>query len=329
MKHILLLCLVSVAATAAAPRIEFDRTVYDFGKTSLVNSVTGTFTFHNRGDEVLKVEQPKPSCGCTVAKINSDTLKPGEKAELVFQLAIGQHAQRLAKDIRVSSNDPKQPVAVLGIQVEVEQAFESIPGFLALGDVPLGMITNATVLVKRLDGQKLAITKVESSSNIVSAKPEPVDRTTANVHISLLADGQPGRVSEMVNLFTADAKGPALTIVVTARLLGDIELDPEALAWGMPDPEHWNVENPDFILERSVTITATRSDRPLEIRNVSCTLKELTVKLETVEQGKEYELTASLSKPLKQPIKGTINFETNLPSLPKVEIPVEVNVWRQ
>src|SRR2546422_5920632 len=55
----------------AAPKIEFDRMVYDFGKTSLVDKVSGTFTFQNTGDEVLKVGEPKPSCGCTVAQIES------------------------------------------------------------------------------------------------------------------------------------------------------------------------------------------------------------------------------------------------------------------
>ena len=32
------------------PKIQFDKTVYDFGTTSQVTSVTGTFTFHNAGD---------------------------------------------------------------------------------------------------------------------------------------------------------------------------------------------------------------------------------------------------------------------------------------
>src|SRR5258706_15218702 len=92
MRQMLLICWFIAAAAHAAPKIEFDRMVYDFGKTSLVDSVTGKFIFTNTGDELLKVGEPKTSCGCTVAKIVTDTLKPGEKGELEFILTVGQHA---------------------------------------------------------------------------------------------------------------------------------------------------------------------------------------------------------------------------------------------
>jgi hypothetical protein len=59
-----------VAAQAAgAPKIQFDQTVYDFGKTAQVETVSGTFKFKNTGDGILKVEPPKPSCGCTIASL--------------------------------------------------------------------------------------------------------------------------------------------------------------------------------------------------------------------------------------------------------------------
>ena len=58
--------------------------VYDFGKTSLVDKVTGRFTIRNTGDEVLNIQPPKPSCGCTVAKLDPNTLKPGEKGTLAM-----------------------------------------------------------------------------------------------------------------------------------------------------------------------------------------------------------------------------------------------------
>src|SRR5258708_3436159 len=65
-------------APTAAPKIQFDKTVYDFGTTSLVDSVTGTFTFQNVGDGELKMGKPQPSCGCTVASVKPEVLKPGE-----------------------------------------------------------------------------------------------------------------------------------------------------------------------------------------------------------------------------------------------------------
>src|SRR6187431_496760 len=71
------------------PKIQFDQTVYDFGTTSLVDRVSGTFTFKNVGDGTLKINKPTTSCGCTVAGVKPDVLQPGEKGELAFSLNLG------------------------------------------------------------------------------------------------------------------------------------------------------------------------------------------------------------------------------------------------
>src|SRR6476619_1745054 len=78
-----------LARGEGTPKIQFDQTVYDFGKTSQVERVTGTFTFKNAGDGVLKINKPTTSCGCTVASLKSDVLQPGEKGELTFTLNLG------------------------------------------------------------------------------------------------------------------------------------------------------------------------------------------------------------------------------------------------
>ena len=100
------------------PRIQFDQTIYDFGKTSVVTSVSGIFKFQNTGDGVLKLEPPKPSCGCTVAEVKPDTLPPGATGELPFSLNLGYYRGNLEKHITVKSNDPKTPEVSLGIKVD-------------------------------------------------------------------------------------------------------------------------------------------------------------------------------------------------------------------
>jgi len=82
-------------------------------KTSLVATVSGVFKFKNAGDAVLKVEPPKPSCGCTVAELKPDTLQPGETGELPFTLHRGQAKAQLDKRIAVKSNDPQTPEVLL------------------------------------------------------------------------------------------------------------------------------------------------------------------------------------------------------------------------
>jgi len=74
-------------------KIQFDRTNYDFGVTSLVESVTGTFTFQNSGDGVLELQKPRPSCGCTVARRHIQEVAAGREG------GVGVHDQTLAREL--------------------------------------------------------------------------------------------------------------------------------------------------------------------------------------------------------------------------------------
>src|SRR5579862_5326087 len=142
---------------APAPKIQFDKTVYDFGSTSFVDSVMGTFTFSNTGQADLKVGKPQPSCGCTVASVKPEVLKPGEKGELVFKVNIGAAHGALEKHITVPSNDPQTPSISLSVKADVKQVIEVTPGLITMGAVRQGAVTNVTVLLHRTDGHKRAI----------------------------------------------------------------------------------------------------------------------------------------------------------------------------
>src|SRR5437868_5672526 len=128
MKRPLLSLLLAIFSTAAlaegTPKIQFDQTVYDVGKTSQVESVSGTFKFKNTGDAILKLEQPKPSCGCTVATLKSDTLKPGENGEIGFTLNLGRYKAHLEKHISVASNDPQTPRVELTIKADYTPLYD-------------------------------------------------------------------------------------------------------------------------------------------------------------------------------------------------------------
>ena len=331
MKRAFLLWLLAMVGSAnGAPKIEFDRPVYDFGTTSLVESVTGTFTFTNTGDGVLKLEKPKPSCGCTVARVSSETLQPGEKGELVFTIKLGTSAQQLAKEIFVASNDPLNPVVRLDIKVAVKNVFETQPPGVSFEGIHVGSSTNMTVLVRRLDGKKLVVTRTDATSELINATVEPVENSdgkSARIHVEVKAEGLPRLLSEQLRLYTADSIGPAVAIFVRGHLLGDIQIEPEELVLGMPDPNNWPDPDPEVVLSRSITITSVQTERALVVRNVSCSLKEFTVKLVTLKKGRQYEVVATLPKRLSKPLHGTISFETNLPSLPKVEVPLTVDIW--
>jgi len=318
------------ADAGKAPKIEFDKTVYDFGTTSLVTSVTGTFTFHNAGDADLKVSKPAPSCGCTVAGVKPDVLKPGEKGELVFTVNLGAARGQLEKHINVPSNDPKTPNVNLAIKIAVQQVIEIQPAQVSVGNLRDGQTTNVTVQVRRTDGKKLTVTKTEVIGDFAKAHVEPGNNEqSSKVVVEVAPNGPPRRFGDQIRLFVDGAAQPAGTIFVMGRLVGEVTVSPEALYWGVQDPQRWPGSYPETMTTRRVSITSAPDVKSLEVTNITSSLKEVSLELLPGEKGKSYILVAKLAESPKESTRGTISFDTNIPTQPKIVLPVTVNVMRR
>jgi hypothetical protein len=321
----------AAAVTPPVPpaKIQFDKTVYDFGTTSLVDSVTGTFTFHNVGTGDLKLGKPQPSCGCTVASVKPDLLKPGEKGELVFTVHVGGMRGHLEKSIKVLSNDPQNSSVSLGIKVEMKQIVEVTPSSFNIGNLRQGETTNLSVVLRRTDVQKLVIAKVEPSSKMLSARVEPVEASNGQ-SVTLLIDvrpeGAPHGFNDNVKAYLDGVSQPVATINVSGHLLGDVLLDLERLYWPVMGSTNAQTETPP---ERRIKVTSARTNQPLEITNLTTSLTNLTVELVTVETGKEYTVIAKFAETPQRSESGTISFNTNTSLQPTVTIPVTVVVLRK
>jgi Protein of unknown function (DUF1573) len=316
--------------TGGTPKIQFDNTVYDFGTTTQVESVTGTFTFHNAGDGELKLQKPAPSCGCTVAGVKPDVLKPGEKGELSFTVRLSGVRGQVEKHITVPSNDPQSPSVNLSIKAAIQQIYEVNPTQVSIGSISQGVTTNVTVQVHRTDGKKLSITKTEVTGDLAKVRIEPGENDqSAKLVVEVTGKGASRRFGDQVKLFMDGAEQPTVAIYVIGQLMGDVNLTPEALYWGVTDPEHWPGSYPESMTTRRVTITSGQTNKPLEIQNPTSSLKGLSLELVPQEKGKTYTLVAKLTEAPKESTRGTISFDTNIPSQPKIVVPVTVNVLKR
>jgi hypothetical protein len=305
---------------AGKPKIKFDKTVYDFGKTSQVERVTGTFTFENVGDGVLKMGKPVTSCGCTVAGVKPETLQPGDKGELTFTLNMGRARASLQKQITVESNDPENPKTVLTVKADYVPLYDISPISFYL-NMHKGDTTNLTAHVTRTDGKPFTVAKLKPSQSWIDAKIEPEPNSTnqsVKIVASLKPEGGPRYFSESVNAFVDESAQPAFTLMFSGRLMGDLTMTPESLYWPITDPDK-------ALTSRRIVVRSSLSDK-LEITNVTSTLKEVNVETVPKEDGKSLELVAKLSSVPNTTTNGVIRFDTNIPSQPKVEVPVWINI---
>ena len=318
-------------AVKAGPlgKIQFDKTVYDFGSTSMVSQLAGKFTISNVGEGTLEIKKPQASCGCTVPALKADKLAPGEKTELTFTLNVSPRGH-IEKNITVPSNDPSQPSVKLTLKADMIPTFEATPGNLTLGNLRQGVITNVAVTLTRLDGKPLGTNRVETGGKYLRAKLQPVEGSTNTVElkVEVEAEGAPRQVNDNIRVFSGDNAQPALTVPVSVRFVGDVTVTPEAQFWGIADPENWPGAHPEQA-QRKFLITCNKADTKLEIRKATSSLTNVTVEIKPIEEDKTYEVIATLAKAPKQSEHGSIKVETSLESQPTVELGLTINVLKR
>jgi hypothetical protein len=319
------------AQVDGAPKIQFDQTVYDFGKTSVVTAVSGVFKFKNIGDGVLKIQPPKPSCGCTVAELKSDTLLPNATGELTFTLNLNLYKGTLEKHISVKSNDPQTPEVGLSIKVDYTPLFDLTPMTLAPNLAFGENVTTQFTTLTRTDGKPLHIVRLDASQPWITATVDPAtspEGTNARICVTVQRNGLPRRFNEHVQVYTAEiTNAPASSLYLYGQIAGEVVFSPEALYWSIPDTTNAPTDRPESMVLRRVAIHSA-SGQPLDLKRPQSTIKGINVELVTKEAGRDYELVVRLGELPTNTISGNVSFETSVAAQPKIEVPVIVNVFK-
>lgn len=317
------------AAAPVGPKIQFDKTVYDFGTTSQVTKLEGVIVISNTGDAPLEKIKAQPSCGCTSAPLKTDKLAPGEKTEVAFTVNVGAMTRgHLEKHITVTSNDAKQPSVSLTLKADLISVFEYSPQSIMVRDLHLGSTTNVTIQVKRTDGKPLSLTKAEGMSTNVSTKVETTEGDTSNatVQVTIVAEGSARRLTDSVRVFGENLSQPLFVVPVNGRFVGDISLSQDTLFWSVLDSENWPGQRGEVATTRKIVVSSTVTSQKLELTNPVSSIPELKIQLKTVNEGKSYDLVAVLDKLPKETTTGTIKFDTNLKSQPSVVVTFTINI---
>jgi len=326
---------VGVAATttraANSAQIRFDQTVYSFGTATEGDEVGGKFRFHNAGDAVLMVQTPETSCGCTVASVKPDLLKPSESGEIVFTLDLTNARGAVSKSITVPSNDPQQSSVTLMITGVVKAVYDFSPQFVLFADAVPGQTNQETIQVQRLDGKPLQITKAELTKKFLKVTVIPETNSparAARLVIEAQATGQEEQFTDMLTVYMGNSTKASFLIPVAGRLLAAVQLEPESLVWKIPNPEGWPGPNAEAATTRTLIVSTTRTDRPFNIGDFASSLDELLVKVVEVEKQKKFEVTVKLLNAPPHSEEGYLSFETNVPDQPSVTVPVLIEVGR-
>ncbi len=219
-----LVALVAVPAVAdAQPRVTIPEPVHDFGTVERGAAIDHTFVLQNTGDTVLRIEQVKSSCGCTVAVASARDVPPGGAGRVTVTLDTTRLAGTTRKVATVYTSDPAAPAVGLTLAGQVSADLVVAPTPLYFGRVRRGQRVERELLITSgRPGAAYVVTAVESSNPAVRARLEPgPDGQGQRVIVSLDDELPPGQLSDQLTLRTSSPREPVLTVPVLARIEGD------------------------------------------------------------------------------------------------------------
>lgn len=181
---ILSLCLTP-QLLAATPRLAVDQPTFNFGAIPQGKKLDHLFTFTNKGDAPLTIEQVRTSCGCTAANIASRLIEPGKKGEIKVTFDSTNFAGNISKTVFVHSNDPQVPIFSLILQGSVIEEIPVTPRQLNLGTIKAGGTGEAIVTIDNRSDKPLALKSIRTTN----------PRLSATLNKNLLKPGESGKVS--------------------------------------------------------------------------------------------------------------------------------------
>lgn len=204
------------------------QTEFDFGDINQGEKVTHMFVITNSGGDVLKLSNIHASCGCTAALPEKNELGPGESTNLKVTFNSAGRFGKQKKLIRIESNDPENPQAILTIKgnVILSDAESATYPVLHLqetqhdfGKVPEGKVVEYIFNFENSGKTTLKIKDIKTSCGCTAAlvsseSLKPGEQGTLKVELD--TSKRKGKMSRTVTIQSNDPKNPKKILTVYA-----------------------------------------------------------------------------------------------------------------
>lgn len=222
-RHLLLLLIFLVLPTTvlAAPRLQAEAPLFNFGRVAEGSKTSHTFRFQNTGDAPLIISKVRSSCGCTAALLSAKKLAPGEWGELKTTFNSKGFQGSVTKTVHVYSNDPDQPQTKFRLQGKVQKELMVTPRRLRFSAGKDKAPFAATINLRNDGSTQLFLSDLKTTSEELQAdlsSSQLAPGESVQIAIRLAPNADKNRFAGYVTLRTSSPRTPTLRIPVTAVL---------------------------------------------------------------------------------------------------------------
>ena len=298
---------LGIAAAAAQtsaikkPHVETPQDSYSFESVSEGTKVTYDFVIKNSGSADLVIQKVIPACGCTVSRVQPETIPPGAAGTLHVELDTSGFEGEKTKLIRVLTNDPDAPSLTFSLKGRIESEVVAHPARVSFDALIKGSAAEAATrefTVSARPGCACRLGEVRTFSKLLAVRELSADARSKKIAVTVLPDAPVGELRERVLIGISGSRSRSISVPVFASIVGELSVSPSTLSMGLlvgTQP-----------IERSVKFENLGAAEviPTEVR---CNHPALTAALVEIKRGRQYVVKVRLDPAL---VRGLDDFRS-------------------
>jgi len=318
-----------LAGIASGQVIHLDKDSVDFGSMKQNQSRDIQVTVTNKGAALLRIEDVKADCGCTVPTLDKKMLLPGESTVIDINFNSKKFVGNVLKLVTITSNDPLNPEVVFSIGANVSAALLVDPPQRRVGfsQSPVGTTHSKSVIFTATEADQLEIQADKTRRGLFGVEVENSyegDPQKAALHVTVPSSMKAGRQRDNVRVRTNLEEEEFVDIDLSAWPVLALKTSDDQINYRFKTN-----------LEETIHVTPVEKGLEFNVTEVTCDLPEIDLKVEVPipnEQttirlsGQAIDKTDARAIKSKGRIKGHLFIHTDLPDLPKLVVPISYMV---
>ena len=259
--------------------LKLDPPEWNFGRAWYAQPLETTIKITNPTDQTIENIGVRSSCGCTVPKLERNTLKPGESMPMTVKYDTKKLHEQVNQTVTIYSGEIGHPTSLTNLVVRgtVKQVLEFQPtNAVTFGQLGVSSVEAQKLTIRNVYTEKVHLRLGEThdpnfSTELREVEPGMVYELTVKTVPPLKL----GRSSMILKLLTDLQTVPELEVDVTANVM----------------PPVW-VHPPSIFVNRAAQFATTREMRvqfmasdPVKITGVSCDPNTVTWAITTPPEG--------------------------------------------
>jgi hypothetical protein len=297
----------------------FNNRHHNFGTVARAAKVEHVFEFTNPFNQTLHVSGVRASCGCTTPIVLTQSVKPGEKGQIMARFNTRSFLGQRGATLTVVFDRPRYGEAQLRVDGYVRKDVVCNPGEIAFGTVAAGKTAVKRVDIQYSGQPNWKILGAESPIPGLDLTVEETSRQGGRVGYVLTATYTPnskaGYLQGDIQLKTSDSGRGSVPLQFSGKVVEPISASPSPMLLGSLPP--------NTTLEKKLIL---RGEEPFRV--VSVQSNDDRVQCDFDDQAKKLHIipVRLASGSSSQPIDCLLEITTDCEAAPRIEIKIEADI---